>query len=251
MAEKKTYAERLRHPRWQRRRLEVMGRDNFRCVECGDEETELHVHHKTYVWGREPWDYPLDNFATLCARCHGLQKQDVKTLQAQLLEELGRLGLPADIGKLTGSLVVRTSKPFAEKLVRFVEMFWVVFDNDWWMTKACLGVREGNGYVADGGSFVHPGVGDESNNWANRGALLAAYRELTEAMGGLGLPSEPPFTAGDPHDDVDILELVTEAELQSRARRIADLEAGGAEWNAEGRFYSRDGKVYDEDGEPL
>ena len=213
---KKTYVEQLRHPRWQRKRLEVMGRDGFRCVQCGDEETELHVHHKTYIWGKDPWDYPLGNFDTLCSRCHELQKRDVKTLQSQLLGELEKLGLPADIGKLTGSMMVRTSKPFVEKVVRFVEMFWVVFDNDWWMTKATLGVSEGNGAVADDGSFLNPQVDDESNNWANRGALLAAYRDLTKAMGQLGLPSEPPFFKDEDHDEVDLLEIITEDKLERR-----------------------------------
>ena len=38
MPQKKTYAEMLRHPRWQSRRLEVMSRDGFRCTACADED---------------------------------------------------------------------------------------------------------------------------------------------------------------------------------------------------------------------
>ena len=251
MSQKKTYKEQLRHPKWQRRRLEVMSRDGFRCTECGDEETELHVHHKSYVWGRDPWDYPLDNFATLCSRCHELQKEDLKTLQAKLLEELEKLGLPADVGRLTGRMLVKTSKPFVDKLVRFVEMFWVVFDNDWLMTKKFLRVGENDGTVAPEGTFLSPNVGDESNNWANRGALLAAYRELTKAMGQLGLPNEPPFVNFDEHDEVDLLEMVTVEELKQRDEWIRALEDSGAEWDPVSRVYSKDGRFYDEMGNLL
>ena len=32
--------------------------------------------------------------------------------------------------------------------------------------------------ISDDGTFLYPGVSDESNNWANRGGLLTAYRKL-------------------------------------------------------------------------
>lgn len=34
------------------------------------EPVELHVHHKYYVDGRKPWDYPNDALITLCSECH-------------------------------------------------------------------------------------------------------------------------------------------------------------------------------------
>ena len=140
ISQKKKYAERLRHPKWQRRRLEVMRRDGFRCLQCGDEESELHVHHKSYISGRMPWDYPLGNFETLCWRCHDLVLKDVQTLQAQLLDEIAELGLPQDPAKLAGCMMVRSSRLFVDRVVRFVEMFWTVFDCDWEMTSLTLGV---------------------------------------------------------------------------------------------------------------
>ena len=30
----------------------------------------LNVHHKTYSNGKEPWEYPLNNFEILCDKCH-------------------------------------------------------------------------------------------------------------------------------------------------------------------------------------
>jgi len=70
MVKKKTYAEKLRHPNWQRKRLDILGRDDFRCQACGCREITLHVHHLSYIRGREPWEYDDDNFQTLCQYCH-------------------------------------------------------------------------------------------------------------------------------------------------------------------------------------
>lgn len=66
----KAYFEKLKDPRWQRRRLEVMERDEFHCRMCGDGESTLHVHHKRYIKGREPWEYELHELATVCEHCH-------------------------------------------------------------------------------------------------------------------------------------------------------------------------------------
>jgi len=67
---KKNYSELLKDPRWQKRRLEIMKRDKFKCKLCGDEETTLQVHHKEYVNGNNPWEYNNDQLITLCEHCH-------------------------------------------------------------------------------------------------------------------------------------------------------------------------------------
>lgn len=66
----KTYSEKLKDPRWQKKRLEVLQRDNFTCTLCSDAETELHIHHKEYIYGNEVWNYENDNFQSLCKDCH-------------------------------------------------------------------------------------------------------------------------------------------------------------------------------------
>jgi hypothetical protein len=60
-------------------------------------------------------------------------------------------------------------------VLRFVATFSLVFDNDWEITK---GIIRDALYVSPSGTFVNPKTSDESNNWANRGSLLHAYREL-------------------------------------------------------------------------
>jgi hypothetical protein len=64
------YARRLERPEWQRRRLEVMNSYGFRCARCADETSQLHVHHKLYVRGREPWEYEDALLECLCSACH-------------------------------------------------------------------------------------------------------------------------------------------------------------------------------------
>jgi len=67
-----TYSEKLQHPLWQKKRLEILNRDKFSCVLCGDKETTLHIHHKSYLRGKEPWDCDNDNLETLCKHCHSV-----------------------------------------------------------------------------------------------------------------------------------------------------------------------------------
>lgn len=63
------YAELLRDPRWQKKRLDVLNRDGFACIKCGNSKVELHVHH-TFYDGRKPWEYELSALETLCKLCH-------------------------------------------------------------------------------------------------------------------------------------------------------------------------------------
>jgi len=63
------YAKALQHPKWQKKRLKVFERDKWKCVDCGDAETTLHVHHLKYT-KRYPWDEPIKNLKTLCIKCH-------------------------------------------------------------------------------------------------------------------------------------------------------------------------------------
>lgn len=67
---KMNYSEQLKSPLWQKKRLEIMQRDNFTCQDCGDTESQLQVHHKSYTFGNNVWEYDNDNLITLCETCH-------------------------------------------------------------------------------------------------------------------------------------------------------------------------------------
>jgi 5-methylcytosine-specific restriction endonuclease McrA len=64
------YKEQIKHPKWQRKRLEILQRDNFKCRCCNDEDTQLHIHHKKYISGNKIWMYADDDLITLCEDCH-------------------------------------------------------------------------------------------------------------------------------------------------------------------------------------
>lgn len=67
---KQTYWQKLKDPRWQKKRLEVMQSKDFSCEICGDSESTLDVHHKEYFKGFEPWEYEVNQLAVLCENCH-------------------------------------------------------------------------------------------------------------------------------------------------------------------------------------
>lgn len=56
---------------WLAIRTQVLKRDNYRCVNCGQTGTELHVHH--IIPKSEGGTDELDNLVTLCVKCHSVQ----------------------------------------------------------------------------------------------------------------------------------------------------------------------------------
>lgn len=83
-----SYFELLKHPNWQRKRLEVLERENYTCQECGNTEKTLHVHHTYYTKGAKPWEYPSESLKCLCETCH----EEATGLLEALKVEIGRLG---------------------------------------------------------------------------------------------------------------------------------------------------------------
>ena len=84
---KKTYSEKLKDPRWQKRRLDVLSRENFTCETCASDEKTLHVHHCYYEKGMEPWDYPDHALKCLCETCH----QDRQAAELSIQRAISRL----------------------------------------------------------------------------------------------------------------------------------------------------------------
>lgn len=80
----KTYGELLKDPRWQRMRLEILERDEFRCQTCGDNKNTLHVHHRRYLKGHKPWEYDASDLVTLCEGCHSIVTDLMKVVQTSL-----------------------------------------------------------------------------------------------------------------------------------------------------------------------
>jgi hypothetical protein len=65
-----------RGDRWAEFRQELIELDGAACVKCGRTGAEgavLQVHHKKYLAGKAPWEYPLELCETLCRRCHAAE----------------------------------------------------------------------------------------------------------------------------------------------------------------------------------
>lgn len=86
------YKGKLRSPFWQRRRLEIMARDEFACRFCGDKTEELHIHHTIYLHDKEPWEYDEKHLITLCHACH-LEEEKLKSNDAFLIGMFSQTGL--------------------------------------------------------------------------------------------------------------------------------------------------------------
>lgn len=62
------YLKQLKDPRWQKKRLLILQRDNYTCQLCGDTETTLNINHKSY--SGQPWEVDDSELETLCEHCH-------------------------------------------------------------------------------------------------------------------------------------------------------------------------------------
>lgn len=65
-----TYSELLKHPKWQKRRLQILSEHKFSCQNCGTDDETLHIHHGYYEKGKKPWEYEDDTLHALCGTCH-------------------------------------------------------------------------------------------------------------------------------------------------------------------------------------
>jgi hypothetical protein len=117
-----TYAEKLKDPRWQKKRLEILERDDFTCQICNDNKTELHVHHLYYVNDREPWDYKNESLVSLCKNCHKYE-DDNKKAKDKFIKMLQRKGLFSnDFDELTTSINKFDNEKFINLIILIKNM---------------------------------------------------------------------------------------------------------------------------------
>lgn len=79
------YFEKLKDPRWQLLKAEIILRDKV-CQECFLAEDTLHVHHKIYFRGREPWEYEPRFLITLCDGCHDQREEAILHLKLAIVD---------------------------------------------------------------------------------------------------------------------------------------------------------------------
>ena len=90
-AVKEFYTEAIKNPLWQKKRLQILSRDNFTCQICGHDDKTLHVHHLYYESGMNPWEYPEDAMITLCEDCHKSEHESKKNI-LKVIDQLNHSG---------------------------------------------------------------------------------------------------------------------------------------------------------------
>lgn len=101
-----SYAEKLKDPRWQRKRLRIFERDNFKCRDCESDKKTLTVHHCFYERG-DPWDTADEFLLTVCNPCHKI-RQATEDEARRLLGILFAIGTP-DTGAYFGKKFIEVS----------------------------------------------------------------------------------------------------------------------------------------------
>lgn len=86
------YLEQIKSPKWQKRRLEILNRDNFTCQICGCKEKTLHVHHTIYIPKRKIWEYKDNQLITLCEDCHNKEHYEYAELVNQIITNMRYYG---------------------------------------------------------------------------------------------------------------------------------------------------------------
>ena len=114
----KSYQQKLLDPRWQKRKAEILTRDNFTCQvpACSSANKTLHVHHLDYIPGIEPWEYPDDMLKTLCFECHQ-KERDRDRLEVHLSNTLKMKGFfISDLLNL--ACIIDTNEKFTKSLLK-------------------------------------------------------------------------------------------------------------------------------------
>jgi len=93
---KKTYADKLKDPRWQKKRLEILNQNDFICQLCYEEGKTVNVHHLFYLPNHQPWEYPNFCYMVLCDDCH--RDNDLDETFLQLIGLIDKLSKGAEFG---------------------------------------------------------------------------------------------------------------------------------------------------------
>ncbi len=98
MKKSNNYFKNFKNPRWQKKRLEILERDEWKCSVCDDKESTLVVHHFWYgnikddtsgkLRRRLPWEYDNKDLTTLCEECHQEEHELRQDSEADLLQIL-------------------------------------------------------------------------------------------------------------------------------------------------------------------
>lgn len=106
-----TYKEKLQDPRWNDVRRAVLMRDGFKCKFCKVSNCQLHVHHRFYLKGKNPWDVPIRFLITLCDDCHVKvhKGRSTNSFVKNSINDFNRLPLAATLKIMTAKTIKKKS----------------------------------------------------------------------------------------------------------------------------------------------
>ncbi len=163
-----TYSELLKDPRWQKMRLKKLEAAGWVCQRCYDDGTTLSVHHKRYVKGRMPWEYPEHELVVLCQPCHE-EEHSHKDLRADLMGAMHIDG-PASAWEVfsmaAGYLMEQTSdKVLHEIASRFESESPYIFQMGRFMGTLGFGYVENDGFTRMADAMNDPGESEFRNDF--------------------------------------------------------------------------------------
>ena len=124
----KSYAEKLKDPRWQKKRLEIFERDSWKCQACGATEIMLCVHHRYYNKNAEPWEYHNDALVTLCELCHETETKEMQTVLGHTLNALKSVFLSSELVSLMHGLACAEFHHPPQDIAGAIS--WALFDEE-------------------------------------------------------------------------------------------------------------------------
>jgi cytochrome c553 len=121
-------AQKLKDPRWQKKRLEILNRDEWACQKCYDDESTLIVHHRRYLPEKEPWDYPDELLITLCESCHEEEREKMSSIEHDIVEILKEKFLADEIHDIAQGFLNMELPHLSAVVATMLE--WVLSDRD-------------------------------------------------------------------------------------------------------------------------
>jgi hypothetical protein len=125
---KNEYFKLYKDPRWQKKRLEILERDEWCCQICFDPENTLHVHHRYYIKDKKPWEYENDTLVTLCEECHENESKYIKNSATLVLRSLKKKFFSDDLERLSKAFDDLNSSYPPEVTATIIE--WVLSDEN-------------------------------------------------------------------------------------------------------------------------
>jgi len=113
-----SYQEKLKDPRWQKKRLEILQRDGWKCKWCGEEKQTLHIHHLKYQRNKEPWEYEDKFLITLCENCHEIDSIYRKEAEQNILEALALSDFHVDSLNMMADYILEHSEELKQLIFR-------------------------------------------------------------------------------------------------------------------------------------